>query len=86
MSSQLTTDPFDRHASHRSVFHYLRHQNASERASTIMAALTLAALAAPFFVSVQRASPVENPMIGWELATVDGNRIGAWRWIDATGG
>lgn len=51
-----------------------------------MAALTLAALAAPFFVSVQPASSGENPMIGWELATVDGNRIGAWQWIDATGG
>lgn len=52
----------------------------------IMAALTFAALASPFFVSAQPdAFEKESAAIGWELATVDGNKIGVWRWIDAGG-
>lgn len=39
--------------------------------------MTFAALAMPFFVGLTS--------IGWELATVDGNKISAWRWVD-TGG
>jgi hypothetical protein len=77
MSSELSRKPNEVDDSKRTFFHYLRRRNASERASMLVATLTFTALAVPFFVGFTS--------IDWELATVDGKKIGAWRWVD-TGG
>ena len=59
----------------------------------IVASVALLALAAPFCTfarpdvndkdGVMR--QVVKVVMGWDLATVGGNKIGAWQWVDTNG-
>lgn len=59
----------------------------------IVAMMTLLALAAPFCTFAQPdvsdkdgvMRQVVKIVMGWELATVGGNKIGAWQWVDTKG-
>lgn len=59
----------------------------------IIATVTLLALATPFCTFAQpdvserdgTTQRVVKTVLGWELATVGGNKLGVWQWVDASG-